>query len=109
MAVPWPRGWLAIPLLGCCVIAGCSPPLSGTYVDVDDASRFYTFSKWSKSWTSYYDQTGTYTVDGDKITIDTGGGIQGRLVSEYEFQLQDVSGWHPDKTFHVYRRAAGTE
>ncbi len=99
----------AIPLLLSVLLAGCSQPLSGTYVDVDDASRFYTFSKWTKSWTSYYDETGKYTVDGDKVTIDTGGGIEGKIVSEYEFQLQDVSGWHPDKPYRLYRRAAGTE
>lgn len=96
---------LAVPLL-LALLTGCGQPLSGTYVDVEDATRFYTFSKWSKSWTSYYEQTGSYTVDGEVLTIDTGGGLVGRIVSESEFRLNDVSGWHPEKPYNVYRRAA---
>ena len=88
------------------LLCGCNPPLSGTYTDVDDPSRFYTFSKWTKSWTSYYDESGSYEVEGDRFTLDTGGGLHGTLVSESEFQLEDVSGWHPEKPFRIYRRAA---
>jgi hypothetical protein len=80
--------------------------LSGTYEDVADPGRFYTFSKWTQTWTSYYDQTGDYSVDGNKITLDVGGGLDGTIISEDEFQLQDVPGWSVEKTFNVYRRRA---
>lgn len=97
---------LALPLILLALLSGCGQPLSGTYVDVTDPSRFYTFSKWSKTWTSYYEETGKYTVDGELLTIDSGGGLDGRIVSESEFRLNDVSGYHPDKPYTVYRRGA---
>lgn len=103
--MPTPRRVLLIASLST-LLCACNPPLSGTYTDVDDASRFYTFSKWTKSWTSYYDESGGYAVDGAKFTLDTGGGIHGTIVSESEFQLEDVSGWHPEKPYRVYRRTA---
>jgi hypothetical protein len=88
----------------CLLLGACSPPLSGTFVDVEDASRFYTFSAWTRSWTSYYDETGSYSVDGNRIVIDTGGGIAGTLVSPGELRLEDVPAWRTDKTFNTYRR-----
>ncbi|TDU32030.1 hypothetical protein DFR24_1418 [Panacagrimonas perspica] len=100
-----PIGRLAVALILLASLTGCGQPLSGTYVDVTDPSRFYTFSKWSKTWTSYYEETGKYTVDGELLTIDSGGGLAGRIVSESEFRLNDVSGWHPEKPYNVYRRA----
>lgn len=85
-------------------LAGCTPPLSGTYEDVEDSTRWYTFSKWTKSWTSYYDETGSYSVHGDKITLDTGGGITGEIVSANELHLHDVPALRVDKPHNVYRR-----
>lgn len=91
-------------LAGAALASGCSPPLSGTYQDVDDPSRFYTFSKWTRSWNSYYDETGGYSVDGDRLKLDTAGGLEGRLVSPEEFVLEDLPSWRTDKKHSVYRR-----
>ena len=90
----------------CLLLGACGQPLSGTYVDVEDATRFYTFSAWWNHWTSYYDESGSYTVDGDRIVIDTGGGIDGTIVSPDELRLEDVPGWRTDKTYNTYRRKA---
>jgi hypothetical protein len=89
------------------LLSGCSPPLSGTYQDVDDPARFYTFSKWTRSWTSYYDESGDYAVQGDRITLHVSGGLNGRLVSADEFQLEDLPSWRADKKFSVFRRKPG--
>lgn len=90
----------------CLSLGACAPPLSGTYVDVEDSTRFYTFSKWWKHWTSYYDESGSYSTDGTRIVIDSGGGLEGTIVSPDEFRLEDVPGWRTDKTFNIYRRKA---
>ena len=97
---------LGLPILATLWLAACTQPLSGRYEDVSDASRYYTFSKWSKSWTSYYDETGGYSVDGNTITLDGGGGITGEIISAGEFHLNDVTAWSADKKFNVYRRTA---
>jgi hypothetical protein len=101
------RAFLLLSSLG--LLAGCTPPLSGTYEDVEDSTRWYTFSKWTKSWTSYYDESGSYRVDGDLITLDTGGGLTGEIVSAEELHLHDVPALRVDKPHNVYRRRPETE
>lgn len=90
------------------LLSGCAPPLSGTFEDVEDATRFYTFSKWSKTWTSYYDETGSYEVEGEALTLDVSGGITGQIVSANEIRLNDVPALRVDKPYNVYRRRPDT-
>ncbi|WP_420465396.1 hypothetical protein [Panacagrimonas sp.] len=88
------------------LLAGCSAPLSGRYEDINDSSRYYIFSKWSRSWDSYYEESGRYTVDGKVITLDANVDLTGEIVSADEFWLDDVPGFNEARPYNTYRRIA---
>lgn len=46
----WMRAALGAVLLA--VLSGCGASLEGRYQDVNDATRYYEFSDWGKSWTN---------------------------------------------------------
>jgi hypothetical protein len=86
------------------LLSACSPPLSGRYEDVNDPARYYTFSKWTRTWESYYDDSGRYEVDGQRIQFDASGGISGEIISPDEFRLDDVPGFNEARPYNIYRR-----
>lgn len=90
--------WLALAVL----VAGCSPSLSGTYVDASDASRYYTF-KWNGKWVDETDHAGTYQIQGTSISMQGWTALTGDIVSADEIRLYDVPSFVSDREFTTYR------
>lgn len=98
----WMRAALGAVLLA--GLSGCGASLEGRYQDVNDATRYYEFSGWGKSWTNHYGETGDYEIDGDALRLQGFTGIHGERVSDDEIRLRDVASWHAEQQYRVYRR-----